>query len=226
MKRDNRQVLINPHSSVEKIPSGALNLGEIAVQHNNVEDAALYVETVADSESASTVAKFITEKAIASRIEDAMDILQMQVNGINEAVGLPHDPEAWDSGMSVWDAIEQTYQEMTAGTAAANTKLELDDEDEKYLALRSEKDDATSSVTYFLKSQGIDERVNSAFTIVTEKINELSAATESEILSAYTVLREKLIELSGATKDEDERLEGKVDELSLKIDSILTLVFS
>ena len=199
MTRDNRQILVNPHSSQEKVPVGALNLGEIAVQHNNVEDAALYVETDSASTSASTIAKFITEKAIDARIENAIDQVQMEIDGINEAVGLPHDYEMWDSGMTVWDAIEHTYQEMTAGTAAANTKLELVGGEDKYLTLDSERDDATSSITYYLASKGIDERVESAYTIVTEVVNNLE---------------DKVDELSGATQDEIERLDEKVDELS------------
>ena len=186
MTRDNRQILVNPHSSQEKIPAGVLNLGEIAVQHNNVEDAALYVETVADSESASTVAKFITEKAIDSKIEDAVDLIQMEINGLNEEIGLPHDPEAWNSGLSVWQAIEQTYEEMTAGTAAASTKLFIDEamgRDEKYLKLRSVVDEASSAVNYYIKSEGIDEAIEEAVEKVDEKIDELSAATQ-DVLGA------------------------------------------
>lgn len=182
MKRDNRQILVNPHSSAEKIPAGALNLGEIAVQHNNVEDAALYVETVADSESASTVAKFITEKAIDSKIENALDIVEMQIESLNDEIGLPHDPEAWNSGLSVWQAIEQTYEEMTAGTAAASTKLFIDKaegHDEKYLKLRSVIDEASSAVNYYIKSEGITEAIDE----VADKVEELSAATQ-DVLGA------------------------------------------
>ena len=189
MKRDNRQILVNPHSSQEKIPVGALNLGEIAVQHNNVEDAALYVETVADSESASTVAKFITEKAIDSKIENALDIVQMQIESLNDEIGLPHDPEAWNSGLSVWQAIEQTYEEMTAGTAAASTKLFIDEaegHDEKYLKLRSIVDQSSSAVNYYIKSEGITEAIDDAW---------LSAHTEIETLSGVVK------ELSAATED-------------------------
>lgn len=181
MKRDNRQILVNPHSSVEKIPAGVLNLGEIAVQHNNVEDAALYVETDADSESASTVAKFITEKAIESKIVDAIDTVmgdvQPQIDSLNEEIGLPHDPEAWNSGLSVWRAIEQTYEEMTAGTAAASTKLFIDEaegHDEKYLKLRSVLDESSSAVNYYIKSEGIDTAIEE----VSDKVDELSAATQ------------------------------------------------
>ena len=189
MKRDNRQILVNPHSSQEKVPVGALNLGEIAVQHNNVEDAALYVETVADSESASTIAKFITEKAIDSKIENALDVVEMQIDSLNDEIGLPHDPEQWNSGLSVWQAIEQTYEEMTAGTAAASTKMFIDEaggHEEEYLKLRSVLDEASSAVNYYIKSEGITEAIDSAW---------LSAHTEIETLSGVVK------ELSAATED-------------------------
>lgn len=200
MKRDNRQILVNPHSSQEKVPVGVLNLGEIGVQHNNVKDAALYVETDAESESANTVAKFITEEAINERINDAMDLLQPQIDSLNEEIGLPHDPEQWNSGLSVWQAIEQTYEEMTAGTAAASTKLFIDEaegHDEKYLKLRSIVDQASSAVNYYIKSEGIGEAIESAYTIVNEKVDALSSATVSEIEK----VNEKVEELSAATKD-------------------------
>lgn len=206
MKRDNRQILVNPHSSQEKVPAGVLNLGEIGVQHNNVKDAALYVETDADSESANTVAKFITEEAINEKIENAVDLIQPQIDSLNEEIGLPHDPEAWNSGLSVWQAIEQTYEEMTAGTAAASTKLFIDEaegHDEEYLKLRSVLDEASSAVNYYIKSEGISEAINSAYTIVNEKVEALSSATVEEIEK----VNGKVEELSAATKDVLESLD-------------------
>lgn len=206
MKRDNRQILVNPHSSQEKVPVGVLNLGEIGVQHNNVKDAALYVETDAESESANTVAKFITEEAINEKIENAVDLIQPQIDSLNEEIGLPHDPEQWNSGLSVWQAIEQTYEEMTAGTAAASTKLFIDEaegHDEKYLKLRSIVDQASSAVNYYIKSEGIGEAIESAYTIVNEKVDALSSATVSEIEK----VNEKVEELSAATKDVLESLD-------------------
>ena len=210
MTRDNRQILVNPHTSQEKVPVGALNLGEIAVQHNNVEDAALYVETVADSQSAETIAKFITEQAIEKLIASAETELDAKIDALNEAVGVAE--EGWDSGKTVWEAIEQTYEEMTAGTAAASTKLYIDDldHDEEYLKLRYIKDDESSAISYYIKSEGIDERVDSAYTILNEHIE-----------SAYTIvnetinkLEEKVEELSAGTEAEIDRLDDKVDELS------------
>ena len=191
MKRDNRQILVNLHSSLAKVPVGALNLGEIGVQHNNVEDAALYVETVADSESASTIAKFITEKAIETKIENALDVVQMEIDSLNEEIGLPHDPVLWNSGLSVWEAIERTYEEMTAGIAAAETSLFIDEAEghnEKYLKLRSVKDEETSAVSYYVKTEGIDEAIDE----VANKVEELSAATK-DILDG--------LDFTGVTKE-------------------------
>ena len=157
------------------------------------------IETVADSESASTVAKFITEKAIDSKIDAALDVVQMEIDGINEAVGLPHDPEQWNSGLSVWQAIEQTYEEMTAGTAAASTKLFIDElnHDEKYLKLRSVVDAASSAVNYYVKTEGIDTAIESAYTILNEAIEAETTAREE----ADEALEEKIDELSAATQD-------------------------
>ena len=207
MKRDNRQILVNPHSSQEKVPVGVLNLGEIGVQHNNVKDAALYVETDAESESANTIAKFITEGAITDRINDAMDLLQPQIDSLNEEIGLPHDPEQWNSGLSVWQAIEQTYEEMTAGTAAASTKLFIDEaegHDEEYLKLRSVLDEASSAVNYYIKSEGISEAIDSAYTIVNEKVESLSGVVKefsSATVSEIEKVVEKVEQLSAATED-------------------------
>lgn len=189
MKRDNRQILVNPHTRLDKVPVGALNLGEIAVQHNNVEDAALYVETVADSESANTIAKFITEKAIQAKIDDASEALQLEIDGINEAVGLPHEESGatpWGTGASVWDAIETVYIEMTAGTAAANTKVVAKDNEDTndYMTLEAHKDEVTSSITYTIGLKGLHtafDAVNNAIEGVDDKVDELSAATESAI---------------------------------------------
>ena len=222
MTRDNRQILVNPHSSQDKVPVGALNLGEIAVQHNNVEDAALYVETVADSQSAETIAKFITEQAIEKLIASAETELDAKIDALNEAVGVAE--EGWDSGKTVWEAIEQTYEEMTAGTAAASTKLEIDklDHDEEYLKLRYIKDDESSAITYFIKSEGITERVESAYTIVNntinelaDKVDELSAATESEI----DRLDDKIDELSAATEEAISDLSDAIEELQEEINA-------
>lgn len=203
MTRDNRQILINPHSSEAKVPVGALNLGEIGVQHDSVSGAALYVETVADSESASTLAKFITEDAINALLEGTQDNLQNEIDAINDAVGLPHsgttgDTHHWDSASTVWDAIEETYDAMTAGTAAATTKIveSTDPESKKYLEITGQTDPDSSAVTYTIKVSGIDEAINSAYTILDTKIDDLSANTEAAISEAERVTSAALNDLN------------------------------
>ena len=222
MKRNNRQILVNPHSAQEKVPVGVLNLGEIGVQHNNVEDAALYVETVADSESAETVAKFITEQAIEKLIASAETELDAKIDALNEAIGVAE--EGWDSGKTVWEAIEQTYEEMTAGTAAASTKLEIDklNHDEEYLKLRYIKDDESSAITYYIKSEGITERVESAYTILNNTISELSGVVES--FSSATVERFETVEnnleqLSAATEEAISNIADAIEELEEEINA-------
>ena len=204
MKRDNRQILVNPHSADVKVPKGALNLGEIGVQHTNVEDAALYVETVGDSESAETVAKFITDKAIEKIVASAQTDLQTKIDAINDAVGLPHsgttgDTHHWDETTTVWDAIEETYAEMAAGTAAANTKVEKagNADSVKFMTLSHVTDQETSSITYTIGLDKISEAIDSAYTIVNEKVTELSAGTIHEV----ETLTEMIEELSAATDD-------------------------
>ena len=211
MNRTNRQILVNPHSKDVKVPAGILNLGEIAVQHDSVSGAALYVETDSGSTSEETVAKFINEVAINTLIANAQTDLQTKIDAINDAVGLPHsgttgDTQHWDENTTVWDAIEETYAEMAAGTAAANTRVEkaANPDSEKYMTLSHVSHEETSAITYTIGLEGITEAIDSAWTSAHTEIaalsgvvKEFSAATV-ESLSAVT---EKIEQLSAATED-------------------------
>ena len=75
MANKDRKQLINLHSSYDRQPVGRLSLGEIGVAHPNVTDAKLFVETVDGSNSASTLATFITEIAINNKISNVLDIV-------------------------------------------------------------------------------------------------------------------------------------------------------
>ena len=218
MNRTNRQILINPHSSGNTVPAGMLNLGEIAVQHNSVQEAALYVETVANSTSPDTVVKFMNASAVTALVESAQTDLQTQINSIEAQVGLPHDEGHFASGV-VWDAIEQVYEEMTAGTAAANTKVESADtqDTEKYMTLTSAKDVETSSITYTIGLTGIDERVESAYTILNDSIESLSAGTIQ--LSADT--NATIQQLSAGTIQLSADTVAYVKEVSGNIESVI-----
>jgi len=75
MANKDRKQLINLHSSYDRQPVGRLSLGEIGVAHPNTADAKLFVETVDGSNSASTLATFITEIAINNKISNVLDII-------------------------------------------------------------------------------------------------------------------------------------------------------
>ena len=215
MNRTQRQILINPHSSGNTVPAGILNLGEIAVQHNSVQEAALYVETVADSDNPATVAKFLNASAVTVLIESAQTDLQTQIDAINDQVGLPHGEGHFASGI-VWDAIEQVYEEMTAGTAAANTKVESANtpDTEKYMTLTSAKDAETSSITYTIGLTGIDERVESAYTILNDSIETLSAGTiqlSADTNATIQQLSAGTIQLSADTVEYVKEVSGNIE---------------
>ena len=74
---DNRQKLVHLHTSDVKMPAqGLLDLGEIAVQHNDVE-AALYIE-----KNNGEIAKFIDATAVAAKIE----VEKLRAEGAEEAL--------------------------------------------------------------------------------------------------------------------------------------------
>ena len=74
---DNRQRLVHLHTSDVKMPAqGLLDLGEIAVQHNDVE-AALYIE-----KTNGEIAKFIDVTAVEAKIE----VEKLRAEGIEEAL--------------------------------------------------------------------------------------------------------------------------------------------
>ena len=233
MTRDNRQILVNPHSSSVKVPTGALNLGEIAVQHPNVEDAALYVETVADSQSAETVAKFISEVAINNLIDEAKNDLQIKIDAINESVGLPHtgttgDTHHWDENTTVWDAIEETYAEMAAGTAAANTKVEKagNPDSTKFMTLNHVTDQETSSITYTIGLEGITDAIDAAWNSAHTEIQELSAATKDILgsldFTGFTDNKQPVVNVTQEDGLVNAEL-GRIDSEFIDYDSARTL---
>ena len=83
-----RKKLIHLHTPDVKVPSqGVLNLGEIAVQHNN-DEAALYIE-----KNNGTIAKFIDESAVKTKIgvetaraEGVESALTAQIETLTSAV--------------------------------------------------------------------------------------------------------------------------------------------
>ena len=74
---NNRQKLVHLHTSDVKMPAqGLLDLGEIAVQHNDVE-AALYIE-----KTNGEIAKFIDVTAVEAKVE----VEKLRAEGAEEAL--------------------------------------------------------------------------------------------------------------------------------------------
>lgn len=161
--RTSRQILVNPHTSGDTAPIGKLNLGEIAVQHNSVEDAALWIETDANSTSENTLVKFINASAVTTLIESARTDLQTEIDSINDAVGLPHSAGTFSGGV-VWDAIEQIHEELVASAAAATTYVVPGDTEDtkKYLKITDTLDQETSARTYTVTLSGISNDIKEA----------------------------------------------------------------
>lgn len=175
MSRTDRQILINLHTSGSTAPKGLLNLGEIAVQHNSVEDAALWIETKADSTSEDTLVKFINASAVTALIESASTELSERIDAVNEAIGLPSSAGTF-SADTVWDAIEQVYEELVASAAAATTYVVTGDSEDtqKYLKITDALDQETSARTYTVTLSGISNDIEA----VDAKVDELSGAVE------------------------------------------------
>ena len=79
----NRQVLINLHSATGTTESAGakLQLGEIAVLHNNVTDAKIFTK-MADG----SVATFITDKAVDAKVKVVSDALENHKTAYNEKI--------------------------------------------------------------------------------------------------------------------------------------------
>lgn len=173
--RINRQILINPHTSGTTAPAGKLNLGEIAVQHDSTSGASLWIETDANSNSESTLVRFMNASAVTALVESARTDLQTEINSINDAVGLPHSAGTFADGV-VWDAIEQIYDELVASAAAATTYVVPgeNEDTERYLKITDALDESTSARTYTISLSGISDDIEA----VDAKVDELSGAVE------------------------------------------------
>ena len=88
-RENNRKVLINLHSSaLNTMPVGRLFLGEIGVEHSGVDTAKLYVETNATSTTSGTIATFITERAIDTKILGVNNKIDGVVNVLNDLLNI------------------------------------------------------------------------------------------------------------------------------------------
>ena len=88
----NRQVLINLHSSANTATADMLNLGEIAIKHNNVTGATIFTKT-----SDGKVAEFITKVAVEGLVNAVSSGLTTHINNYNAKMA---ELDAADEGHS------------------------------------------------------------------------------------------------------------------------------
>ena len=150
----NRQVLINLHSAANDATAEILNLGEIAIKHNNVTGATIFTKT-----TDGKVAKFITDVAVDNKIAVVNSALTEHKNAYNlkmaalDAVDAGHDEDILDAqnrikaledAMGGEDGVEGNVMtrlaavESKATTNAANLSQEISARESGDTAIRGE----------------------------------------------------------------------------------------
>ena len=193
--RTNRKVLINPHTSSENTkPIGILNLGEIGVEHSGVDSAKLYVETNPTSNSANTIATFITENETKGYING-------RISGITEIIS---DLISIVLTAGTGDDIIQ----VTIPSASANTFVISHKSGSEQSGFKKLETDSYGHVTA-ATDVTTDDIVNlSGFSEIIQEIVVSGITEETErAMSAETMLKYNIDALAGATKTEFERVD-------------------
>ena len=200
----NRKQLINRHSGIENnLPIGDLNLGEIGINHCNVTDAAIYVETNKDNPSSATLATFITEKAINNKINNVVELIE----------NLTDTVELIDSGLTIEIERATAAEESISGdvtTLAKATKEEFKSIDGLIENLNDAVELVDSGLTIEI------ERATSAETALRDAVELIDSSLTIEIeraTSAETALRETI-------EENEEIISAALNDLNEKIQSI------
>ena len=197
---ENRQKLVHLHTSDVKIPTqGLLDLGEIAVQHNNAEPA-LYIE-----KTNGEVAKFIDATAVEAKVavekaraEGAEEDLANRINTL-EVSSHTHDNK------TVLDGI--TEEKVTAWDAAeANAKKDAAD---KY-QVKGEYEAAGAAAQALKDAKDYtDSKVDGKFDDKGDAAKALSdAKTYADGLNTAMDSRVDTLEVSSHTHDNKTVLDG------------------
>ena len=240
---DNRQKLVHLHTSDVKMPAqGLLDLGEIAVQHNDVE-AALYIE-----KTNGEIAKFIDVTAVESKIE----VEKLRAEGAEEALadkiealeGSNHTHENKDvldgittDKVAAWDAAEanaiadaeakyQVKGEYEAAGAAAAVEANLNTHKEDTIAHITEQERtdwnaAKTAIDTFLKDADMTEKaVDTLAELQTYMETDGAAATElvNRVSALESINHDAYISadtqvLADAKAYIDGKVDGKFDEV-------------
>ena len=205
----NRKQLINRHSGIENnLPIGDLNLGEIGINHCNVTDAAIYVETNKDNPSSATLATFITEKAINNKINNVVELIE----------NLTDTVELIDSGLTIEIERATAAEESISGdvtTLARTTKDEFKNIVDSINQLSGSVSDGITELSGSTVSE--IERSVSADTVLEEEIKLVDSGLTIEIeraTAAEESISGDVTTLAKATKEEFKSIDDSISQLS------------
>ena len=226
----NRKQLINRHSGIEnKIPISDLSLGEIGINHCNVTDAAIYIETNKDNPSSATLATFITEKAINNKVNGVVEIVENLIDTV----------EKINSGLTEEIERATTSEDSISGdvtTLARATKDEfknivdiiktvsgsaIDGLTELSASTVSEIERAVSADTVL---DGEIKLVDSALTIETERATSAETALQATIEENEEIISSALNGLNGRLNDLNEKVDDSETSIHEEINQLKTKI--
>lgn len=213
-----RQKLIHLHTSGTSKPEGILELGEIAVQHDTVEGARLFIDTVSGGTgSESTLAEFVPKSYIDSEIakvssgesalEGRVDTLESEVDELQGKVDVDSVSGAITTAIEALDVNDSAVSKQFV-TAVSET-------DGKVSVSRRalvEDDIPALSINKVTNLQSsLDAKVDNS--------EKGSAETVTEAISASTKLAsEKLV--YSALSQANEAAQGYADAVDAKVDAV------
>ena len=206
--KEDRQKLIHLHTSGTTKPEGLLELGEIAVQHDSVEGARLFIDTVSGGTgTADTLVEFVPKSYVDAEVakissgetalEERVEALETKVDvakvstAISDAIGKLDTADSATTGQFV------TSVSQTDGKIAVTRKALV------------ESDIPSLSISKVINLQTeLNKKVNTA--------DVSTASTVTDAMSASTnVATEKLVE--GALDQAKNAAQGYVNAVDAKL---------
>ena len=207
--KEDRQKLIHLHTSGTSKPEGLLELGEIAVQHDSVEGARLFIDTVSGGTgSESTLAEFVPKSYVDAKVAEVSSG-ETALKGRVEALEAKVDV-ATNVSTAISDAIGELDTTDSATTGQFVTSVSQTDG--KIAVTRKalvESDIPSLPITKITSLQTeLNKKVNTA--------DVSTASTVTDAMSASTkVATEKLVE--GALEQAKTAAQGYVDAVDAKL---------
>lgn len=230
--RKKRKTLINPHTELlNNKPIGLLNLGEIGVEHSDVDSAKLYIETNPNSNSGNTIATFITENETKNYVNDKIsgiteiisDILDIVITGAtgDEIIKVNVDTPNVLSIKHVSGGTEDGFKKIETdsyGHIIGGEDVTMEDianlsgfvETIQSISPTIKIDPTSESFLTLtedgLKLEGVEEEINFVLSAITEEQQRAQMAEDSISGNVSTLVKTTLLEF--------ERLDKRVEEIA------------